>query len=76
MHKRWDRKELDKSTVYFLSNYMTIYVNMLGAFVEHLIRSYLDCGLVITIKGGWLYKRDTKVLKMVGELLNLACSGR
>ena len=51
---------------------MTIYLDVLRAFMEDGVSGNLDCGLIIAIDGGWLSEVVSKVLEKVGQPLQFA----
>ena len=69
---RWDWEKFKKARGDFLTDYMTIYLDVLCAFMEDGISGNLDCGLIIAIDGGWLSEVVSKVLEKVGQPLQFA----
>lgn len=69
MFRRWNGQKFEKSRNKALTNNMTIYVKMLGAFVEHRVGSNVKSTFVVTIKDRSLRACHMKVLKKEGDPL-------
>ena len=59
------RKKLYETHGDFVTDNMTIDLDVLRAFVKDRICCYLNCGLIITIQGSGLDECDTEVLEEV-----------